>query len=148
MRLMAMNRVNGMTALLTATMLTTTACLAGEPGPTRVPPAGSSQLELAWNNMSDEPFFVGVSQGVLVRGYATVEPCSASSMTMFVSPPFEIGIGSVDADVTRPLPPIAESDDFPDSDDEYRVLVVIAPDGTRTVQPLLGDPLVRPDIGC
>lgn len=113
---------------------------ADAPGPTRLEPAGRSQVEVVWDNRSDEAFVVSIA-GVQPdqRAFALVEPCSAHNVIQFADAPFEIGLGQRDVFVAEPMPIIVHSRELGGAPQErYRVHITIDPDGSVSTQPLAG----------
>lgn len=110
------------------------------PRPTQLEPAGRSQVEVVWDNRSDQAFVVSIV-GVQPeqRAFAAVEPCSAHNVIQFADPPFEIGLGQTDVFVAEPMPNLVHSRQLDEpADGLYRVHISIDPDGRVSAQPLSG----------
>ena len=107
-------------------------------GPTPLAPAAPTRVEVAYENHSDEVYTVSiVGSAPDQQGFATIDPCSTSAVSIAAEPPFEIGLGQgVDLE---PQPMIATSDDFVEPvDGQYRYFIRIDADGEMESGVLVG----------
>jgi hypothetical protein len=63
------------------------------PRPTRLEPAGDTDVEVAVDNRSANPMALTVSQNGQMRGGLTVGTCEATNMIVALDGPFEVGLG-------------------------------------------------------
>lgn len=110
-----------------------------EPTPTRLEPAGASQIQVVWNNRSDQQYVLSITgQRVEQQAFAAVEPCSIDGVSQFVDTPFEVGLGRTNGFVAEPMPTIVRSSELEAREGRYAVMVNIAADGTVSAEPLSG----------
>lgn len=126
-----------------------TAALVGcgvQPGPTPLAPAARNQVEVVWENLSDEVHVVSVvGTAPEQRGFGLVEPCTRHGMTVAADPPFDIGLG-VGADMET-QPTVVRSEDLDEpADGLYRVFVRIDAEGDVTSGALLGNQEFGPEV--
>lgn len=123
-------------------------CGAALSSPTQLVPAGDSRIEVAWDSQADESLVITIGQGGDLRAYATVDPCAAANMIVFLDPPFQVGLGSSQNEVSRPMPMIVDSEQLDEVDGEYRLLIQIDPDRSPSLGVLRGDAISRPAGDC
>jgi len=118
------------------------------PGPTPLAPAAQNQVEVVWENLSDELHVVSiVGPAPEQQGFGLVEPCTRHNMTVFADPPFEIGLGK--GSDMEPQPTIVESEDLDEpADGLYRVFVRIDAQGDIESGALLGNQEFGPAEIC
>ena len=120
--------------------LITVAACGLQPTPTPLAPAAATRVEVAYENHSGDEYIVSILGAAPdQQGFATIDPCSTSAVSIAAEPPFEIGFGQ--GIELAPQPVIATSDDFDGPvDGQYRYFIRIAADGTVESGVLIGPP--------
>lgn len=107
------------------------------PGPTRLEPAGDTQVEVA-DNRAAEPLAVTISQEGELRGILTVGSCETTNVNVALDGPFTVGLGEAADAADTPMPPLVDSSQLQQAGGEYRLLVRIDADADVSYGPLGG----------
>ncbi|MDX6532306.1 MAG: hypothetical protein QOF68_50 [Gaiellales bacterium] len=119
------------------------------PQPTRLEPAGDTEVEVAVDNRSANPMALTVSQNRQMRGGLTVGMCEATNIIVALDGPFVVGLGPAADFADAPMPLLVQSSEIPaDAQRRYRVLVSVDAEGEVRVGPLEGVAPIRGPGEC
>ncbi len=115
------------------------------PTPTGAEQPAGNEFEIALDNRSESPIRMVLFQETSGPSL-TVGPCEASTLSYTIDGPFSLRVGDPALDESA-LPAVAASEQLT-VDGEIRVLVRIAPDGSVTMEPLVGSAPLRAAGDC
>lgn len=138
-------RVRALALTLMAAVVSGCAALTptAEPEPTELAPAVGTQVEVAVDNLSDEPLALTLSQMGALGPHLILGACEATNLVYPQDGPFTVGLGAAADFRDAPMPPLVDSTDLQRVDGGYRLLVRINAAGNVIHGPLVGEAPLR-----